>query len=97
MKSFYGTQLPNPLMLGTAQYPSPAILEQAFRQSGASVATVSLRREGAGGAGASFWKMIQDLGVLILPNTAGCHTVKKPSPPLIWHAKSLILGGSSLS
>ncbi len=75
MKSFYGTQLPNPLMLGTAQYPSPAILEQAFRQSGASVATVSLRREGA--AGASFWKMIQDLGVLVLPNTAGRHTVKE--------------------
>ena len=48
MKTFYGTALPNPLMLGTAQYPSPAILEQAFRQSGAGVATVSLRREGAG-------------------------------------------------
>lgn len=44
MKDFYGTHLPNPLMLGTAQYPSPAILEQAFRESGAAVATVSLRR-----------------------------------------------------
>lgn len=77
MKSFYGTTLPNPLMLGTAQYPSPAILEQAFRKSGAGVATVSLRREGAGGAGQVFWRMIQDLDVLILPNTAGCHTVKE--------------------
>ncbi|SDI23979.1 thiazole synthase [Alloyangia pacifica] len=77
MKLFYGTALPNPLMLGTAQYPSPAILEQAFRTSGAGVATVSLRREGAEGAGAAFWKMIQDLGVLVLPNTAGCHTVKE--------------------
>ncbi|WP_170761087.1 thiazole synthase [Ruegeria lacuscaerulensis] len=75
MKAFYGTQLPNPLMLGTAQYPSPAILEQAFRDSGAGVATVSLRRES--GAGQTFWQMIRELGVLILPNTAGCHTVKE--------------------
>ncbi len=75
MKSFYGVDLPNPLMLGTAQYPSPAILEQAFRDSGAGVATVSLRRES--GAGQTFWQMIRDLGVLVLPNTAGCHTVKE--------------------
>ena len=65
-------------MLGTAQYPSPAILADAFRRSGASVATVSLRREsGTDHAGQSFWQLIQDLGVHILPNTAGCHTVKE--------------------
>ncbi|WP_209598964.1 thiazole synthase [Ruegeria sp. HKCCSP351] len=75
MKTFYGIELPNPLMLGTAQYPSPAILEQAFRESGAAVATVSLRRES--GAGQTFWQMIRELGVLTLPNTAGCHTVKE--------------------
>lgn len=77
VKAFYGTQLPNPLMLGTAQYPSPAILEAAFRESGAGVATVSLRREGAGGAGQTFWQMIRDLSVHVLPNTAGCHSVKE--------------------
>lgn len=77
MRGFYGTELSNPLMLGTAQYPSPAILEAAFRASRAGVATVSLRREGAGGAGQSFWDMIRALGVAILPNTAGCHTVKE--------------------
>ncbi|MEM9580811.1 MAG: thiazole synthase [Pseudomonadota bacterium] len=77
MTLFYGTELPNPLMLGTAQYPSPAILEQAFRASGAGVATVSLRREGAGGGGQAFWQMICDLDVHVLPNTAGCHTVKE--------------------
>ncbi len=75
MRSFYGVDLPNPLMLGTAQYPSPAILEQAFRASGAGVATVSLRRES--GAGQTFWQMIRELGVRVLPNTAGCHTVKE--------------------
>lgn len=77
MTAFYGANLPNPLMLGTAQYPSPAILEQAFRASGAGVATVSVRREGAGGAGQAFWTMIRDLSVRVLPNTAGCHTVKE--------------------
>ncbi|MEM9910997.1 MAG: thiazole synthase [Pseudomonadota bacterium] len=77
MRAFYGTELSGPLMLGTAQYPSPAILQAAFEQSRASVATVSLRREGAGGAGQSFWSIIRDLGVAILPNTAGCHSVKE--------------------
>ncbi len=77
MRRFYDTDLATPLMLGTAQYPSPAILDRAFRESGASVATVSLRREGAGGAGQSFWSMIRELGVRVLPNTAGCHTVKE--------------------
>lgn len=78
MRSFYGETLASPLMLGTAQYPSPAILGQAFRASGAAVATVSLRREsGADRAGQSFWALIRDLGVKILPNTAGCHSAKE--------------------
>ncbi|MCB1352221.1 MAG: thiazole synthase [Rhodobacteraceae bacterium] len=75
MRDFYGVTLANPLMLGTAQYPSPAILADAFRASKAAVATVSLRREQ--GAGQDFWALIRDLGVRILPNTAGCHTVKE--------------------
>ncbi len=77
MRSFYGMTLDHPLMLGTAGYPSPAILAEAFRASGAGVATVSLRREGTGGAGQDFWALIRDLGVRVLPNTAGCHTVKE--------------------
>ncbi len=76
-KDFYGTELATPLMLGTAQYPSPAVLADAFRESGASVATVSLRRESGGGAGGAFWDLIRSLGVHVLPNTAGCHTVKE--------------------
>ncbi len=77
-RSFYGVKLENALMLGTALYPSPAILAEAFAASGAAVATVSLRREGgADGSGQDFWKLIQDLDVRVLPNTAGCHTVKE--------------------
>jgi thiazole synthase len=75
MRDFYGETLPVPLMLGTAQYPSPAVLAEAFRASGAPVATVSLRRER--GAGGDFWQLIRDLGVRLLPNTAGCHSVRE--------------------
>lgn len=77
MAQFYGAEIDSPLMLGTAGYPSPAILAEAFAQSGAGIATVSLRREGAGGAGQAFWQIVKDLGVKILPNTAGCHSVKE--------------------
>ena len=78
MKTFYGTSLSSPLMLGTALYPSPAILTDAFIRSGASVATVSVRREEAGeAAGTAFFQLIQKLGVHILPNTAGCHTASE--------------------
>ena len=78
MKKFYGTSLSSPLMLGTALYPSPAILADAFVRSGASVATVSLRREKAGNAaGDAFFHLVQKLGVHILPNTAGCHTASE--------------------
>jgi thiazole synthase len=72
----YNTELRSRLLLGTAQYPSPAVLAEAVRTSGAEVVTVSLRREGAGG-GEGFWRLIRDLGVRVLPNTAGCHTVKE--------------------
>lgn len=69
---FYGVDLKSRLMLGTAQYPSPAVLQQAIAASGAEVITVSLRREGRGGA--DFRQLIAETGCRILPNTAGCHT-----------------------
>lgn len=75
MPVFYGVEVASRLMLGTAQYPSPAVLAEAFRRSGAGIATVSLRREAAGGQ--DFWAMIQALGVRLLPNTAGCHSVRE--------------------
>ena len=78
MKEFYGSRLQSQMMLGTAQYPSPAILVSCFEKSKASVATVSLRRESGNlDSGNSFWSIIKKLDVKILPNTAGCHTVKE--------------------
>lgn len=73
----YGEQIGSRLLLGTAQYPSPHIMAEAVRSSGSELITVSLRREGADGAGASFWQLIKALGVKILPNTAGCHTAQE--------------------
>lgn len=75
MTIFYGKQIDSALMLGTAQYPSPKIMAEAFRASGAGIATVSLRRER--GDGQSFHALVRDLGVIMLPNTAGCHSVKE--------------------
>jgi len=78
MPVFYETDVASRLMLGTAQYPSPAVLADAFRRSGAGIATVSVRRESGGDrAGRSFWDLVQDLGVRVLPNTAGCHSVRE--------------------
>jgi thiazole synthase len=74
----YGTELSSRLLIGTAQYPSPAILAQAVKASGADIVTVSLRRESGGaGSGEHFWSLIRDLGVRVLPNTAGCNSVKE--------------------
>lgn len=78
MFDLLGATLPSRLLLGTAQYPSPAILADAVKSSGASVVTVSLRREMAGGRGGEkFWSLVNALGVRILPNTAGCHSAKE--------------------
>ena len=78
MLAFYGKQFSSRLLLGTARYPSPMIMQEAIRASGAEVVTVSLRRESAGGRiGNAFWDLIRELNVAVLPNTAGCHTVQE--------------------
>jgi thiazole synthase len=75
---FYGVELSSRLLLGTARYPSPKVLADAIQASGAEVVTVSLRREaGPDRGGQSFWSIIRSLGVRVLPNTAGCHSVKE--------------------
>ena len=75
---FYGVETRSRFLLGTAQYPSPRILAEAVKASGAEIVTVSLRREsGAGRDGQAFWSLIRELGVHVLPNTAGCHSVKE--------------------
>jgi thiazole synthase len=78
MLELYGAPVGSRLLLGTARYPSPAVLEEAVAAARAAVVTVSLRREaGAERAGQGFWSLIRGLGVRVLPNTAGCHSVKE--------------------
>jgi thiazole synthase len=76
--TLYGVPLRSRLILGTSQYPSPAILAEAVRASGADIVTVSLRRESARlKEGQDFWRLIREIGARVLPNTAGCHSVKE--------------------
>ncbi|MBB6223186.1 thiazole synthase [Rhizobium leguminosarum] len=78
MLDLYGSQIASRLLLGTARYPSPAILAEAITRSKTEIVTVSLRREMAGGRnGGAFFDMIRALGVHVLPNTAGCHGVSE--------------------
>lgn len=78
MLKVYGEAIASRLLIGTARYPSPAIMQEAIRASGAAVVTVSLRRETARGkAGDAFWSLIRELGTKILPNTAGCRSVRE--------------------
>lgn len=76
--NFYGKTFSSRLLIGTALYPSPAIMQAAIRTSGAEIVTVSLRRETAGGrVGGNFWDLIRELDVAVLPNTAGCRSVQE--------------------
>ena len=62
MLTFYGREFSSRLLIGSALYPSPAIMQSAIRASGAQIVTVSLRREAAGGkTGDAFWKLIREL------------------------------------
>ncbi|MEA2727117.1 MAG: thiazole synthase, partial [Acetobacteraceae bacterium] len=78
MLKLYEVELRSQLLLGTSRFPSPAILVEAVKASRADVVTVSLRRESSGErAGQGFWSIVRGLGVRVLPNTAGCHSVKE--------------------
>ncbi|HKQ82323.1 MAG TPA: thiazole synthase [Steroidobacteraceae bacterium] len=78
MLDLYGIGLRSRLLLGTARYPSPAMLAAAVKAAGVEVVTVSLRRESGGErAGHGFWSLIREFGVRVLPNTAGCHSAQE--------------------
>lgn len=76
--SLYGRSFASRLLLGTAQYPSPALLSDAVARSGSEIVTVSLRREAARDrSGERFWDLVSGWDVTILPNTAGCRSAKE--------------------
>ncbi|CAN5586616.1 thiazole synthase [soil metagenome] len=81
----YGQAFPSRLLLGTARYPSPDVLEAAVRRARPAMLTASLRRQTATAATTAagsavdngFWTLLRQLGVPVLPNTAGCHSVQE--------------------
>lgn len=73
----YGTRFESRLLLGTAQYPSPRVLQAAVEAATPALLTVSLRRQAAAHdelAGQGFFALLSALKVPFLPNTAGCHS-----------------------
>ncbi len=73
-----GKEFDSRLMIGSALYPSPEIMKNTIQASGAEIVTVALRRQSEGDKGNNpFWDIIKELGVTVLPNTAGCHTAKE--------------------
>lgn len=76
--TLYGQAFNSRLLIGSALYPSPQVMCEAITASGAEIITVGLRRQSPEqGGGMSFWEQIKSLHKTLLPNTAGCHSVKE--------------------
>lgn len=75
------TPLTSRFLLGTAGYPSPAVLADALQASGTQVVTVGLKRTLAAGGDNGFVEAIRSTlartGASLLPNTAGCRTARE--------------------
>lgn len=76
--NIYGEQFESRLLIGSALYPSIKVMSEAITASGSEIVTLSLRRQSPElNGGEQFWQEIQKLGVTLLPNTAGCHSLKE--------------------
>jgi thiazole synthase len=76
--TLYGKTFSSRLLIGSALYPSPQIMRAAIRASGAEIVTVSLRRQAPEhGGGNTIWDYLRSLDCALLPNTAGCRSVKE--------------------
>jgi thiazole synthase len=80
----YGQRLDSRFLIGSAGYPSPAVLARAITASGAQVVTVGLKREIAGDtqphgsdAVAMLRAVCEGSGARLLPNTAGCRSARE--------------------
>lgn len=74
----YSQEFTNRLLVGTALYPSPQIMCDSIKASRSEIVTVGLRRQDPNNNGGnSFWDLIRETGCKVLPNTAGCKSVKE--------------------
>lgn len=69
-----GSHFASRLLIGTAGYPTQAIMVDAVEASGAEIVTVSLRRISLAGHGSDTVQLLS--GYRLLPNTAGCETAR---------------------
>src|ERR1700733_3693159 len=77
--TLYGQSFSTRILLGTARYESPKALVEVINVAEPAMVTVALRRQIEGGstAGDSFWGILRATDRPLLPNTAGCYTVKE--------------------
>ncbi|MGX7681179.1 thiazole synthase [Jatrophihabitans sp. DSM 45814] len=68
-----GTPFGSRLIVGTGGAPSLEGLGQILVESGTELTTVAMRRVDAGSSG-SVLDVLREVGVQVLPNTAGCRT-----------------------
>ncbi len=71
-----GLTLASRLILGTGGVPSLEVLRRVLEASGTVLTTVAMRRVAPAGEG-SLLGTLQQAGVGVLPNTAGCHTASE--------------------
>ena len=77
--SIAGRSLRSRLLLGTGGFPSLELMSEAITASGSELVTVALRRVDVAGQAAGSGSLMQTLeqsGVQLLPNTAGCFTAR---------------------
>ena len=78
MLALYGHSFPSRLLLGTAAYPSLDMMRKAVAAARPAMITVALRRHNpASESSGEFWRLLQETGVPLLPNTAGCLSVQE--------------------
>lgn len=76
--TLYGETFSSRFLLGTALYESPQQMCDAVAAARCEIITLGLRRQNpAAGDGERFWQLIQQTGCRLLPNTAGCKSVKE--------------------
>lgn len=76
--TLYGERFSSRFLLGTALYNSPELMRASIEASRCEIVTLGLRRQNPSNRdGAAIWQYIQDSGCRLLPNTAGCKSVKE--------------------
>ena len=82
----YGQSFSSRLLLGTARYPSPSVLQAAVQRAQPAMVTASLRRQGSNPAesGHGFWDLLRSLNVRDLAHyldyvcTEPLHSIRLP-------------------